>query len=769
MAYLYKTLKEDPALEDDLELSLTFFFHRRGIDLQRSFRGMLRALLCQVYKTFSSTRKPILDIFRARVVFGKAGKDWEWQMKELHDLLFNAILSISRKVIIFIDALDEAGEDAQEIAEYFHLLGDEINQRSLPIKICLSCRHYPIVATAVSLDVCVEKHNSRDISTYVRDRLSSSIEDAESLTNLEQRITEKALGVFQWARLLVPRVASWYRAGESLYDIQMMLAKVPSELKGVYQNILESVVSPRHRPKTLHLMQWVCFAERPLSLTELRVALVAEMCNSVSSRCYEDVEEFIESDARMEKQVISLSGGLIEVQHHDSSTIVQPIHQSVNDYLLCSGLILLVSLVGQIESQGLLQPDNISVDQLIGRSQDRLAKACVAFFNSKEVAHLAASDEIQQLPLLEQWVHAYSVHDTLQRQCSFLIYATEFCFLHAKKAESHGYSQVYITQEFNSTGRGFRAWLATYHTQRHRMKSPEYQFSAGSTLLHVASSFNLCSVVQGLLKSGTSVDEKDAANNTSLHYAARGGFNELLSTLLHADADISAHNMDGDADLTLAAAKGHTNAVAMLLRLGANVNEAGAHLDKGTSIISKGESPLQAAIRGGSRVLVQMLLDSGADVNAQGGYYGNALQTASYLGLQDIVQLLLSKGAKVNAQGGFNGNALQAALYGEHNAIAEILLDKGADVNAQGGTYGNALQTACRSGNKAIVQLLLEKGADVNAQGGIYGNALQAACHSGIMAIVQLLLHHGAKTNASGGYYGDALQAASYRGHNATI
>ncbi|PWO15022.1 hypothetical protein PtrARCrB10_12117, partial [Pyrenophora tritici-repentis] len=49
-----------------------------------------------------------------------------------------------------------------------------------------------------------------------------------------------------------------------------------------------------------------------------------------------------------------------------------------------------------------------------------------------------------------------------------------------------------------------------------------------------------------------------------------------------------------------------------------------------------------------------------------------------------IVKLLLNKGADVNAQGGEYGNALQAASAGGHEAIVKLLLDKGAGVNAQG-------------------------------------------------------------------------------------
>jgi hypothetical protein len=44
-------------------------------------------------------------------------------------------------------------------------------------------------------------------------------------------------------------------------------------------------------------------------------------------------------------------------------------------------------------------------------------------------------------------------------------------------------------------------------------------------------------------------------------------------------------------------------------------------------------SPIYYAAVGGLQKTVEMLLDKGADVNAQGGHYGNALQTASFRGL----------------------------------------------------------------------------------------------------------------------------------------
>ena len=169
--------------------------------------------------------------------------------------------------------------------------------------------------------------------------------------------------------------------------------------------------------------------------------------------------------------------------------------------------------------------------------------------------------------------------------------------------------------------------------------------------------------------------------------------------------------------------------------------------------------------------VVQLLLDKGADVNAQGGMYGNALQAAvaSDKSKVEVIQLLLDEGADINTQGGVYGNALQAAANCGRVEFVQLLLGEGADVNAQGGMFGNALQAAANGGRVEFVQLLLDEGADVNVQGGMFGNALQAAANGGKVEVVQLLLDKGADVNAQGGIFGTVLQAAAYSGQTEVV
>jgi len=106
-------------------------------------------------------------------------------------------------------------------------------------------------------------------------------------------------------------------------------------------------------------------------------------------------------------------------------------------------------------------------------------------------------------------------------------------------------------------------------------------------------------------------------------------------------------------------------------------------------------SPLYYAARIGLVEVIMILLEQKADVNAQRGYYGNALLAASTRGHEKVVQILVKTGADVNAKCRKSSeSALYVASCNNNEKIVRILVDAGAVVNAQGGLYGTALQAA---------------------------------------------------------------------------
>ncbi|QYT00974.1 hypothetical protein H0G86_008031 [Trichoderma simmonsii] len=129
---------------------------------------------------------------------------------------------------------------------------------------------------------------------------------------------------------------------------------------------------------------------------------------------------------------------------------------------------------------------------------------------------------------------------------------------------------------------------------------------------------------------------------------------------------------------------------------------------------------------------ISFLLERGIDPNVTSESLGSALQIAcgeeakrshgvvesDMLGIPGAAKWLLEHcpNIDVNAQGGFFGSALQAAAYFGRTLLVRVLLDKGADTNIRGAKYRSALNAAVVRGYWDIVEILLEAGAIPDCQ-----------------------------------------------------
>ncbi|KAG8809425.1 hypothetical protein FRC19_011516 [Serendipita sp. 401] len=82
--------------------------------------------------------------------------------------------------------------------------------------------------------------------------------------------------------------------------------------------------------------------------------------------------------------------------------------------------------------------------------------------------------------------------------------------------------------------------------------------------------------------------------------------------------------------------------------------------------------------------MMKPLSEAGADINAEGGKWGSALQVAAKRGNAETVQLLIDNGHDLSLSVERYGTALTiAALHGNDDA-ALALLKSGADPNSKG-------------------------------------------------------------------------------------
>ncbi|KAI9780256.1 MAG: hypothetical protein M1839_006816 [Geoglossum umbratile] len=530
-----------------------FFFHGQGFGLQKTSLGLFRSLLYQLLTQDRPLRSQFLSIYETkRNMQGKQNKDWDWRVEELQDFFSSSIVQAAklRPIRIFVDALDECVElDEQEkwvtsnLMLFFKDIASRADHAKSPLSICFSSRHYPIIPSEDILEVCLEDENWPDISSFVRANLQSYSGVSEAL---EEDIVNRASGIFLWADLATQQVLELHASGKySLANIAKKLQDADKGLLGVYKQILKKLGDDNnYRLKTLHLMQWVCLAERPLSLAELRIAMASDAGPPYTSQqSWQDSDEYVENDLQMERLVKFLSGGLVEVKRQNREHVVQVIHQSVKHYFMQDGIKFL---------------DDSSTGSAVGRGHHRLSRSCINYSTTEEVCNNNLAD----------W-------DDVTHRFPFIIYATAFSFLHAEKAESEGYSQEDLITQFQWPSRDvFQCWV-----NAHRLIHPHSRRCSGreTSLLHIVSEYNLPGLVRLLVDRGAEIQAKDECKRTALHGAAWNGHKEVVQLLVDRGAEVNVEDECKRTALHGAACNGHKEVVQLLVEKGARVNLRDEH------------------------------------------------------------------------------------------------------------------------------------------------------------------------------------------------
>ncbi|KAL1625298.1 hypothetical protein SLS54_003386 [Diplodia seriata] len=713
---------------------------------------------------------------------------WDLSEMELQDVLLKHARtrycggtgkSRGRRLWVFVDAVDEVGDEEAvgDLLDFFAKLA------AVPaVGVCVSAREE--VGKVVfkrgdenGLQVRVEDFNADDIAEYVRGELGFALEHFSGieLEQVSQVVEKRARNVFLWAILAVDMVQRDFR-GRTRREVREAIERLPFNLDDIYRERVLNVPADEREP-CLRLLQWVCFATRPLTLRELRVALALRPETKSLADVYA-APDYIASDADIADVLHHLSRGLLHVPAFDvhSAPIAAPVHASAKDFLVTrNGLDILAPETST-------SPTRTTTDLLL----------------SRRLLHFLSFPEY---------------HDTSKDPATLPLasYATYSWHLHAESAEHHGANQSDLLDLLH-TAPTFPRWWWCHATI---LSSPSFSHPhqppldvmddrlaellyiqhrrADLTIFDLAAACGLCSTIGAALTaiaetfSPTTSSSTDhdtiggagGAERTLLHWAAFSGNEAMVAFFLaRPDARPAAVDRRGQTALHIAVIQGHARIVRTLV----------AALPPGVvdARDEDGRAALHYATLLQDKAVIEALLEppppsstgGAADVNVRDASGATPLFAPCKAGDADVVARFLELGGaavNVNARttdaddndvvAAVNNTSsplpsrssnkkqtvLHAAVSRRRRAVVRLLTRTrpDLDVNARDGAGDAALAIAVRAEDVATVAILLERrDLDVNIrrQGGPSDNyydgrpLIAAAVSTGNEALVRALL-----------------------------
>ncbi|CAG2185484.1 unnamed protein product [Mytilus edulis] len=293
--------------------------------------------------------------------------------------------------------------------------------------------------------------------------------------------------------------------------------------------------------------------------------------------------------------------------------------------------------------------------------------------------------------------------------------------------------------------------------------------------------------------------------NTPLIAACDGNHESIVQLLVDKECDVNQANRRGSTPMTAACYSENEKIVKLLIEKAGDINQVDS-TDKGCNVnqaydikdtsqaascVERKENvdrgcvdcrewtPLTSACCGGNAKIVQILIDTGVDVNQadDNGCDINQTDDMSLTPLtaackrenETIVRLLIDTECDINQTSGMARTPLTAACSGSNEKIIQLLIDKGSDVNQVDGMGYTPLTAACKGGNEKIIQLLIDKGSDINQTGNMAFTPLTAACKRGNEKIVKLLIDTGCGINQTANMAFTPLTAACKGGNEKIV
>ncbi|KAG4267322.1 hypothetical protein FPRO04_04934 [Fusarium proliferatum] len=730
-------------------LTASFFFNARGELLEKTVSGMYRSLILQLFHGFPDLGSVLDDPDLL-----PRNQNGCPQLNVLKDLLRAAVAKLGQRSFrCFIDALDECDEQqVMDLVEYFEDFSEQCTEDNIDLRVCFSSRHYPYIDIRYGIRIILEEQtgHANDLESYIKSNLR--IKDRPLLAELQEKMLEKAAGVFLWVVLVVDIMNKENCRGR--LAMRRRLEQAPSGLSDLFKDLLKRDNSNMEELQ-LSLL-WILLSGRPLKPDEYYHAIWSGLYLEGLADPEIPAVDTEDSEDCFARCVISSSKGLGEVTKVKQPR-VQFIHESVRDFLIKDK--------GLQELWPELGPDWESV------GHERLKMCCSSYFK------FAVTVEEEQFEF--QDYDGFEYKDATGTKAYPLLQYTSQFVLHHSNFAANAIDQRIFLESFPTF-----AWKGVINTfEKFRVR--KYSQTAG--LLYILADRGHSPLIQSMLRNDANINipsEKDRYVYPLIAAMAKGDKASVLALLrlpsaLYEGMDITEGllpNIDasgfGRTPLSWACENGQFGIFKVLLERDAQpVNTVGAaysllmlaskngHIDIARWLIDHGadihqrykkQSAIWLASSNGYAELVELLLDAGADIHTCGVNDVPILCPATEKGNEKVVKLLLKRKANVEAKDDQGRTLLHLAARNEGSqAIMEALISYGADINARDNSGSTPLISTVLRASIDEIGFLISQGADTTAQ----ENTGEACIHKAMRRrtrheIVRLLLDNGAKADA---------------------
>lgn len=285
---------------------------------------------------------------------------------------------------------------------------------------------------------------------------------------------------------------------------------------------------------------------------------------------------------------------------------------------------------------------------------------------------------------------------------------------------------------------------------------------SGRTALHEAARRGFKYNVQSLLNNGADINTRDTQGWTPLQHAAAAGHDDAVQHLLERKPILGQPSYQSLLDSARLRNAIIAEDIPLAQRL---LREESISVDPTSR---SGRTSLHYAAKHGLGGIVKALIQHGALINARipdstynhwVTYLGHIpqeayecawitpLHNAVGKGHAEVTEILLASGADLNAAGGRGYTPLSVAVHAGHVKVAKILLDNGADVHKKDSPGSpSLLYWAVQLGHEDMVRLLLEHGANEERHTEEIKKALAIAVEQKFTGIVDLMKSYGFTT-----------------------